>query len=124
MRLVVINEGVCRTRLDISLKPPLSPGFEPWGFVRNVLKINRTPLLLLRRLQKIELRHHGVYSFVAFLNWSGEILHKRLTLPSSQKTVRKRYQKTMHMTSKCTKMSEPVIAALQEVNVNIFILCN
>ena len=87
----MINEGVCRTRLDFSLKPPLSPGFEPRGFVRHVLKIDRTPILSLRRLQKIALRRHGLKSFVAFLNWSGEILHKRLTLPSSQKTVRKGY---------------------------------
>ena len=33
-------------------------------------------------------------------------------------------EKTMHMTSKCTKMSDQVIAALQEVNINIFLLCN
>ena len=30
----------------------------------------------------------------------------------------------MHMTSKRTKTSEQVIAALQELNVNIFLLCN
>ena len=32
--------------------------------------------------------------------------------------------KTMHITSKCTKMSEQIIAALQEENVSIFFLCN
>ena len=31
---------------------------------------------------------------------------------------------TMHMTSNCTKMSERVIAVLQELNVNIFLICN
>ena len=30
----------------------------------------------------------------------------------------------MHMSSKCTKMSEQVIAALEEVNINIFLICN
>ena len=33
------------------------------------------------------------------------------------------FDKTMHMTLKCTKMSEQVVAALHEVNVDILLLC-